>query len=124
MKLLIDEDSQGDLVIRRLRDTGHDVLTVNEAGLASEADDVVFALARSERRVLLTRNVDDFEALHDAEADHAGILAEYQNQNRGKNMTAADIARAIANLEASGWDITGQFVPLNAWSYGGQENAP
>lgn len=119
MKLLIDEDSQGDALVKRLRQSGHDVLTVNEAGLASSPDAIVFALARSERRVLLTRNVDDFEALHDAEADHAGILAEYQNRNRGKNMTADAITRAIANLEASGLDIAGQFLALNAWNYGG-----
>ena len=88
MKLLIDEDSIKYSLISLLRVAGHDVLTVVEAGLASSPDAIVFALARSERRVLLTRNVDDFEALHNAEADHAGILTEYQNRGRNKNMTA------------------------------------
>lgn len=119
MRLLIDEDSIKYSLIKRLREAGHDVLTVVEAGLASKADAIVFALARSERRVLLTRNTSDFLALHSVEADHAGILAEYQDRNRGKNMTADDIARAVANLEASGLEIAGQFLALNAWSYSG-----
>ena len=61
MKLLIDEDSIDRFLVKRLREAGHDVLTVVEAGLASSPDDVVFALARSERRDLLTRNVDDLK---------------------------------------------------------------
>src|SRR5690242_15818281 len=98
MRLLLDEDSQGRLLVRRLREAGHDVLTVREAGLMAHRDADVFALARQEQRIVLTRNTRDFMALHEAEADHPGILAEHQDRDPAKNMTEADIVRAISNI--------------------------
>ena len=32
-------------------------------------------------------------------------------------MTFAEIAAALANLTASGWNVAEQFVVLNAWNY-------
>ena len=117
MRLLVDEDSQGRILVRLLRAAGHDVRTVEEAGLHAQGDPEVFALAKREQRVVLTRNVKDFEALHEADAAHPGILVEYQDRDPAKNMKEADIVRAIGNIEAIGWDIAGQFVALNAWNY-------
>jgi uncharacterized protein with PIN domain len=117
MRLLVDEDSQGRILVRLLRAAGHDVLTVEEAGLHSQNDSEVFALAKRGQRVVLTRNVKDFEALHEADAAHSGILVEHQDRNPTKNMKEADIVRAIGNIKATGWDTAGQFVALNAWNY-------
>ncbi len=117
MRLLLDEDSQGKLLVQRLREAGHDVLTVSDAGLEAHTDAEVFAFIKREGRVLLTRNVKDFYALHEADADHAGILVEHQDKNPSKNLSPAAIVRAISNIEASGWEITGQFVSLNAWTF-------
>ena len=117
MRLLADEDSQSRILIRLLREAGHDVLTVNEAGLHTHGDQEVFARAQSEQRVLLTRNGKDFEALHEADQTHPGILVEYQDRDPAKNLKVADTVRAIGNLEASGWDLTGQFIALNAWIF-------
>ena len=117
MRLLIDEDSQGRMLVRRLREAGHDVLTAEEADLLGHSDPEVFALAQRERRVLLTRNVRDFQALHAADAEHPGILVEHQDRDPLKNMKEADIVQAIANIEGSDWNLTGQFVALNAWNY-------
>src|SRR5438067_2304969 len=113
MKLLLDEESQSKLLARLLREAGHDVQTVTETGLDAHSDAEVFAYSRRERRVLLTRNVKDFQALHDTEADHPGILVEHQDREPAKNLSAADITRAIGNLVSSGWEIVGQFVALN-----------
>jgi hypothetical protein len=33
------------------------------------------------------------------------------------DMTYTAIVRALANLEASGWDPAGQFIVLNAWNW-------
>lgn len=117
MRLLLDEDSQGRRVARLLREAGHDVRTVGEAGLGSHHDPEVLALARQESRVALTRNVRDFEALHAANPTHPGILVEHQDRDPTKNMTEQEIVRAIGNIAASGWDIAGQFVAINAWNY-------
>lgn len=118
MRLLLDEDSQGRSRVRLLRDAGHDVLTVSEAGLQSRSDAEVFACAKKERRSLVTRNIRDFLALHMADGAHSGILGEHQDRASEKNMSDITFVRAINNLEASGWEIAGQFVALNAWSYG------
>ncbi|HLK60524.1 MAG TPA: DUF5615 family PIN-like protein [Chthonomonadaceae bacterium] len=117
MRLLLDEDSQGKLLVRLLRDAGHDVQTVGEVELTAHIDPEVFAHACGEGRVLLTRNGKDFQPLHEAHDGHPGILVEYQDRDPNKNISAADLVRAIGNIEASGWDLTGQFVALNAWSY-------
>lgn len=117
MRLLLDEDSQSKFLVRLLREAGHDVLTVGEAGLEAHTDAAVFAYAQQAQRVLLTRNVLDFRALHEADADHAGILIEFQDSDPTKNLSAADVVRAISNIEASGWEVAGQFVGLNAWIF-------
>jgi predicted nuclease of predicted toxin-antitoxin system len=54
MRLLLDEDSQWKRLVRLLRDVGHDVQTVTEAGLIARPDAEVLAFARQESRVLLT----------------------------------------------------------------------
>lgn len=115
MKLLLDEDSQGAALVRLLRAAGHDVETVNEAGLTSQDDSTVLAYARRTGRVLLTRNGRDFLRLHQADNRHLGILMEHQDADPAKNMTYPQIAAAIGKIEVSGWNLPGEFVGINAW---------
>jgi hypothetical protein len=121
LRLLLDEDSQAKLLISQLWAVGHDVLTVTEAGLEARSDAEVLAYAASVQRVVLTRNCDDYYALHSAGQTHTGILSVYLNRDPRKDLSYADIVRAIANLEThavqSGWELAGQFVALNAWNY-------
>jgi predicted nuclease of predicted toxin-antitoxin system len=117
LRLLIDEDSQAKSLINLLRKAGHDVITVNEAELTSESDDIVLNYAIREKYILLTHNCDDFEALHMANPFHPGILAVYRSANSSKNMDRKDIIRAIANLEAASIPIANQFISLNHWNY-------
>jgi len=35
-------------------------------------------------------------------------------------MHDADVSRAIANLEASKWDLRGEFIALNDWQFTGR----
>jgi predicted nuclease of predicted toxin-antitoxin system len=62
--LLLDEDSQAKALVGLLKAAGHDVLTVNGAGIAGSPDDAVLKYAHTEGRVLLTRNCNDFQELH------------------------------------------------------------
>ena len=117
LNLLLDEDSQGRSVVRLLREAGHNVLTVGEAGLRSRSDSQVLEFAIQKDRVLLTRNVRDFELLHHSVAIHPGILVEHQDRDPAKNMRDADIVNAITNIERSGWNPVGEFISLNAWSF-------
>jgi hypothetical protein len=63
-------------VVQKLRNFGHDVLTVREAGNADQAipDTEVLAFAVAESRVVLTINRRDFIHLHKSQPNHAGII--------------------------------------------------
>jgi predicted nuclease of predicted toxin-antitoxin system len=117
LQLLLDEDSQATYLVNLLRAAKHDVLTVNEAGLSSRPDATVLDYARQKGRVLLTRNCDDFEELHQASSVHPGILSVYQDLDPSKNMSYQAIVKAIANLEAAGYEVKNQFIVLNQWNY-------
>ena len=115
--MLLDEDSQAKYLVNLLQAAGHDVITVNTAGLMNRSDSVVLDYARQDLRSLLTRNCNDFQELHQANPVHPGILAVYQDSDPSKNMSYQAIVKAIANLEPAEYPIENQFVILNNWNY-------
>lgn len=115
--MFIDENTQDKLLIKFLRQVGHDVLSVNEANLMGEDDPIVLDYARRNHRILLTYNADDFEELHEANSQHSGILAIYRDAYYSKNMSFKEIVKAIANLEATQIPLANQFISLNQWNY-------
>jgi predicted nuclease of predicted toxin-antitoxin system len=117
LKLFIDEDTQDKLLVRLLRNAGHDVITVNEAGLMGQTDPIILDFARANSRLLLTYNCDDFEELHKSNPIHSGILAVYRDADSSKDMSFKTIVRALANLEANHIPLVNQFIPLNHWNY-------
>lgn len=127
LRLLLDEDTQAKRLTRLLREAGHDVRTATEANLIHRPDSEVLAQAARETRLVMTRNCDDFNALHRATPDPPGILAIYQH-NAASDLSDADVVQALANLEAvcaeTGWTLGGRFIALNPWSYGGTEHPP
>ena len=63
-------------VVLELRRLGHDVMTIQEAGLANREipDDQVLANATADRRAVLTINRKHFIRLHRQSSEHAGII--------------------------------------------------
>jgi len=63
-------------VVEKLRTLGHDVLTIQETGLADQAlaDDKVLEFAIGEKRTLLTLNRRHFIKLHQAQPRHPGTI--------------------------------------------------
>ena len=63
-------------IVKHLRNFGHDILTVQEAGNANLKipDDRVLEFASSNERVVLTLNRKDFKRLHRSHPDHTGII--------------------------------------------------
>lgn len=63
-------------VVESLRASGHNVLTVQEAGNAGlkVPDDEVLAFASRNGRAVLTLNRRDFKRLHQQQPSHAGII--------------------------------------------------
>jgi hypothetical protein len=117
LRLLVDEDTQARTLVRLLETAGHDVTTVNAESLQGLDDGAVLRLAAVSGRVLLTRNAADFLALHQADPAHAGIVAIYQDADPMKNMTYAEIVRALGNLDSSGIPVVGVFNVLNAFRW-------
>ncbi len=119
MRLYLDEDTVGVVLIQLLRNDGHDVETPADVGLMGEADPVQLTYAIKEERVFLTRNYGDFEELHNlirvARGHHAGILVIRRDNNPKRNMMPRDIARALRNLQAAGVPIVDQYIVLNGW---------
>lgn len=102
-----------------LVEAGHRVQIPAEVApsLRGVADDTHFAHARATQQSILTYNAADFLRLHQQHSDHYGILAVYQDNDPAKDMTYADIVRAIANLERTGVSIAGGFWSLNAYRW-------
>ena len=91
IQLLVDEDTQSRRLLQLLLDAGHDVVTVSDEGLEGSPDDAVLDRARELGRALLTQNVRDFRELHEANAEHPGILCIFHERNRSKDLSYADI---------------------------------
>lgn len=81
-------------VIEHLRNLGHDVVTVQEAGNAGASDPEVFAFAIEHDRAVLTQNRRDFVKLHRSQPNHAGVIigSDDQNFSRLAERTQAAIA--------------------------------
>jgi hypothetical protein len=63
-------------VAEELRNLGHDVVTVQEAGNAGQAipDAQVLAFAKTQQRAIITLNRKHFLRLHQKQPDHSGIV--------------------------------------------------
>src|SRR5688500_5756446 len=114
MRLYIDEDSVETVLLKLLRQAGHDVTTAFDARLAGESDAVQFTRAIRENRVLITHNHDDFEELHvlvvESSGLHPGVLVIRKDNDPSRDMSSRGIANAIGKLVASGAPVENQFL--------------
>ena len=96
-------------VVEELRVLGHDVATIQEAGMAergvSDAD--VLTHAASEGRAVLTLNRKHFIQLHRQRREHPGIVA--CTSDREFTAQARRIHLAIGNLT----DLSNQLIRVN-----------
>lgn len=75
MALLLSDENFRLPVMRVLRALGHDVVTVQDAGLDNQglADSAILAEATAQNRIVLTHDR-DYIYLHAASTSHAGIV--------------------------------------------------
>lgn len=107
-RLYADEDFDHP-VVHELRQLGHDVPTVLEAGRANQGipDIDVLADATDLGRAVLTFNRRDFIGLHRRSAAHAGIVA--CSRDPDVSTLASRIDRAISTVP----DLSGQLIRVN-----------
>jgi len=84
-------------VSQLLRDMGHDVLTVQDAGNANLGipDENVLAFAISDERAVITLNRQDFIKLHRANSKHFGIVVCTNDPNRPQMANRIDQAISL-----------------------------
>jgi hypothetical protein len=89
--------------------------------MEGEDDPVHLGFAAAHDLTIITKNPADFKALHDLDPRHSGILAIYQDNDPSRDMSNADVVRAVRNLEEAvqqgGPPIRGEFHTLNDWRY-------
>jgi hypothetical protein len=96
-------------VVEELRRLGHDVVTVQETGKASQSvpDETVLELAVADNRGVLTINRKHFIRLHGSRPDHSGIVVcTFDRDFVGQ---AARIHSAIGAVP----QLAGQLIRVN-----------
>jgi predicted nuclease of predicted toxin-antitoxin system len=117
LKLLIDECLLDKLLVSKLRNAGHDVVTVLKANLIRTRDAEIFAYAIEQKRLVITLNCSDFVDLASGLDNYPGILLVYLNNNPGTDMSYDSIVKAIGNLEESRTEISNAWHILNQYNW-------
>jgi predicted nuclease of predicted toxin-antitoxin system len=121
LNLYLDDCSNSNLLADFLAQARHTVTRPDEVGVGGEDDGVHFAFAAGNGLTIITKNPADFLELHEANQQHSGILAVHQDNDPTRDMSDAEIVKAIRNLEeaaALGGDpIPGMYHVLNNWRY-------
>jgi hypothetical protein len=119
MRLYLDDDMDANVLIRFLRDAGHEVLSPRAVAMRGAEDEAHLRYATGQQCAVVTANVRDFLRLHQTWQEegrhHAGILALYRENNPQRDMTYVQIARAISRLERTGLPLQNTFHNLNMW---------
>jgi len=117
VNLYIDDDSADALLVKLLRAAKHDVVIPHDIGLQGAPDARHFQQAISRSRVLLTKNYDDFEALHDLVlflgGHHPGLFVVRKDTDPRRAMDQKRTVRAIRNLAAAGVPLEDEYHVLN-----------
>ncbi len=116
-KIYLDDCAYAKELVRLLEAAGHQVTAPRQAGTTGRDDEVHFRYAAANGLILLTKNSDDFLELHGKDAGHAGLLLVYQDNDPDRDMSQADIVKAITNMEQAGVVFAGTCHVLNAWRY-------
>lgn len=95
-------------IVQALRELGHDVLTVREAGNDNRGidDEAVVAFAIAQQRAIITLNRRHFARIHREHPQHAGIIACTEDRDY------AGLAHRIHAAIEQADDFTGQLIRI------------
>lgn len=105
MRLLLDE-MISPRIARELREQGHDVQAIkrDRPDLSGRGDREIVQRMSAERRVIVTNDVADFQAIHlgmlSADEEHAGIVFTFDAVLPRRKSTIARWVQALAELLA------------------------
>ena len=119
MRLYLDDDMDANALIRFLQHEGHEVVSPRAVAMRGAEDEAHLGYAVAQGCVVVTANVRDFLTLHqrwqEERRQHAGILALYRENNPQRDLTYAQIARAVSRLARAGLPLQNTFHNLNIW---------
>ncbi len=115
LRLYLDDSADSDEYRLRLAAAGHEVVSPRDINMVGAEDGAHLAYATRLGLAVLTKDTQDFGALHYTGAEHAGIIAIYSDNDRIRDMSPPEVVRAISRLDASGLPIAGEFHVLNHW---------
>ena len=119
MNLYLDDNIDDILLATLLTRAGHTVVRPADANLSGAPDPRHLEYAVRQSRVLMTRDHEDFQDLHEliltANGIHPGILVVRYDNDSTRDMKPKDIVTAIRKLEQTGLNPTNQFIILNHW---------
>jgi hypothetical protein len=119
LSIYLDDSLDADLLMVLLGNAGHTVISPRDVSMSRADDDVHLEFAAQNSCALLTKDIKDFENLHadwqSQGRSHYGIFLVHYDGDVTKDMTYADIIRAIDNLLASGVPIANEVHHLNNW---------
>src|SRR5262249_48718080 len=119
MRLYLDDNMAAALLVRLLRNAGHDVTTPADAALSGAEDPVHFTHAIADQRVILTKDHHDYQLMHNlviqSQGHHPGIFVVRQDNDPRRDLSPGGIVRAIEKVTAAGIPIADQYIVLNHW---------
>lgn len=117
MRLYLDEDIASRELVNVLSAAGHDVSRPQDVGLTGRDDPIQLTHAIANDRILLSRNHNDFEDLHDlvlqSGGSHPGIIIVRRENNPRRDLKSRGIRSALAKLASSGIPLVGAYTVLN-----------
>ena len=119
MNLYFDDNLLDKALVAMLQKAGHHVVLPKDVNLTSASDARHLEHAIGAGLVLMTKDSEDFEDLHQlvltCGGRHFGIIVVRFDNDPRKDMKPKHIVAAIAKLESSGLTLDNQFVILNHW---------
>lgn len=115
----LDDDVDSNVLVRLAAQHAHQLISPRALGHSGDHDARHFLRAVSRGLPIITRNVDDFAALHafalGIGGQHCGLILVYEEKDRKKNMKPNDIVTALTNLEGTQLPLINQLIVLNQY---------
>lgn len=115
LRLLLDECVESKSLIRRLRESGHDVVTASSVGLKGRPDPEIAEWAAGEGRAVLTQNGEHFRALVNLLQPRLTCLGMRRGATPREHLSDSDVLTCLRNLEQLQIDCQGVFIELHEW---------
>ena len=113
----LDDDLDIDRLIQLATARAHQLISPRAVGNTGIHDGLHFLYAASQAIPIMSRNIDDFKALHKfglgIGGHHSGLILIHDEADRRKNMRPDQIVRALTNLEAANLSLLDQLISLN-----------